>query len=537
MQKQKRLTEYVDIAAVNEVLGSLLAEPGLLRECNLNNEDFPELFHRIVFAAINNLVRSGVDELDAVTIDEYLSHYEIQYKNFRKNNGFHYIEMVKQAAKPANFSYNYDQVRKFSLLRRYVQSGIDVSEYFDPNESNPEEDEVRRRKLDQDSITDIINHFKLKQIQVTTPFVRSESRDSRKAGELGLDQLERWKNSTAWGIGYSSAYLTTILHGMRPRTLTIRSAGTGVGKTRMALADLAHACSPYYWDPRSEQWAKNPNGVQNGALYIGTEMELLTEINPILWAYIADVPEDHIKYNQFDKGEEERVRQAIEMLEKDANIWLEYLPDFTVGALSDIIEEHVLNHNVDHVFFDYIHATPELLAEFGAQSYARMTTREDQALLSLSTKLKQMTRDFGVSINTATQVNAEFRNENIRDQTLVAGAKAVINKADNAMIVSNPTLKEMKKIDSILRNSISAVPNLVLSVYKVRDGQHSNVKIWLNVDYATMRVHDLFVTDYDYKLIDIEKTYINVWSDDVATTTPIYLQSELPDDAARTARF
>ena len=34
-----------------------------------------------------------------------------------------------------------------------------------------------------------------------------------------------------------------------------------------------------------------------------------------------------------------------------------------------------------------------------------------------------------------------------------------------------------------------------------------------------MRVHDLFVTDYEYKLIkDIEKTYINVSDEEYAST-------------------
>lgn len=40
----------------------------------------------------------------------------------------------------------------------------------------------------------------------------SEGRDSKKAGVGGLEQKEKWKKDTAWGIGYSSAYLTTVLH-------------------------------------------------------------------------------------------------------------------------------------------------------------------------------------------------------------------------------------------------------------------------------------------------------------------------------------
>ena len=53
----------------------------------------------------------------------------------------------------------------------------------------------------------------------------------------------------------------------------------------------------HYYDKTLGKWCENPNGTYNGALYIGTEMELLEEIDPILWAYIADVPQDHIEFN------------------------------------------------------------------------------------------------------------------------------------------------------------------------------------------------------------------------------------------------
>ena len=531
------INEYVNKNAINVLLGTLLQHPKLLREYPLSNEDFPELFHRLIYAAINNLVRNGADELDTITIDEYLSHYEVQYEVFNRYNGLQYLETIKQLGKSGNIEHVYSQVRKFSLLRRYKAAGIDVSEYYDPDNLDPEKQEQTRAKLDSESVTDIINHFKRKQIMITAPFLRSESRDSKRAGTGGEEQLDSWKESTAWGLGYSSAYLTNILHGMRPRTFTVRSAGTGVGKTRMALADMAHACVPYYWDSHKKCWSANPNGTSNGAVYVGTEMELASEIDPILWAYIADVPEDHIKYNDFEPGEEERVRQAIQILDNEANIWLEYLPDFTVGALSDVIEEHVLNHNIQHVFFDYIHSTPELLSEFAAQSASHMGLREDQGLLYLSTKLKQMSRDFGVSINSATQVNGDFRNDEIRDQTVVAGAKSILNKADNGMILSRPTERELKQVSSIIKSNVMPTPNLVCSVYKVRGGKFTNVKVWMYVDYSTMRTHDLFVTDYNYNLLtNIAKIYINVNESEVASQTPSYLgMDELPESTSEVA--
>lgn len=504
---------FVNKRAINYVLGAIIKEPALLRQYDIDCKDFPERFHRVIFAAVNNLADKGTENIDAADVDEYLSHYNAQHKTFNSGGGVEFVKWLISEAKTDNIKYYHDQLKKFSLLRGFVEHGIDVSEYFDPSEVDPDLIEQRRQRLDKESISDIITHFRKVQLEITAPFKRQESRDSKKVGENGLEQKEEWKKHLAWGIGYSSAYLTEILHGMRPKIYTVRSAGTGVGKTRTAIADIAYACSPSYYDPVKQVWAKNPNGVNNGALYIGTEMELAEEIDPIFWAYVANVPQDHIIFNEYAPGEEERVEQAIKLLKDDSNIWLEYLPEFNISMLESVIEEHVLKHDVRYVFFDYIHTTPALISEFQSRAKAHIALREDQILLELSSKLKQMARDYDVCINAATQVNAGYKDENNRDQSLVAGAKSIINKADNAMIAMPPTMNELELIRPILEEGIGGgqVPNLCYSVYKVRTGMWTKVKVWLYVDYSTMRIHDLFVTNYDYQLIrDIRKTYIDV---------------------------
>lgn len=250
-------------------------------------------------------------------------------------------------------------------------------------------------------------------------------------------------------------------------------------------------------------------------------MELLEEIDPILWAYIADVPQDHIEFNMYEDGEEERVDKAIDILEHEANIWFEYVPEYDANTLEEIIETHKLDHDIEYVWFDYIAATVELNSEFAAESKTKMVVREDQVLANLSKKLKNFTRKFDVSIDSFTQVTGDFKNEANRDQTIVRGAKSIIDKADGALIAMPPTEKELKKVEPILREMINKpTPNLIYSLYKNRGGKWNKIKIWMYIEYSTMRVHDLFVTDYEYKLIkDIEKTYINVNDEDFASNT------------------
>lgn len=525
--KKSKLLSYSNKQAIREVLGGLIQDPSLIRKYKIVQNDFPETFHKLIFASINNLYKNGAETIDAVAIDEYLSHYETQYQIFTKNEGINFIEKVQDMALLSNFKYYYELLKKFSLLRSYVENGVDVSEFFDPDEIDPVTIESQQKRLDEYSIQDIINHFKKKHSKIVAPFLSTEGRDSKKAGVGGHEQKEKWKQDTAWGIGYSSSYLTTALHGIRKRRFNVKSAGTGVGKTRTSIADIGYACAPYYYDKSLNKWCENPNGKHNGALYIGTEMELLEEIDPILWAYIADVPQDHIEFNMYEPGEEERVDKAIDILENESNIWFEYIPEFDANTLEEIIENHKLEHDIEYVWFDYIAATVELNSEFATESKTKMVVREDQVLANLSKKLKNFTRKFDVSIDSFTQVTGDFKNEANRDQTIVRGAKSIIDKADGALIAMPPSEKELKKVEPILREMINKpAPNLIYSLYKNRGGKWNKIKIWLYIDYSTMRVHDLFVTDYEYKLIsDIEKTYINIndenYASNIASKQPV----------------
>ena len=513
----KELSNYSDKQAIREILGSFLQEPKLIKEYKVVKADFPERFHKVIFATISNLYQNGAEEIDAVAIDDYLSHYNEQYVVFNKNNrGIEFIDSVKEMAVPSNIKYYYDRLKKFSLLRSCVKSGTDVSYFFNPKEIDPLTIENQQTRLDESTTNMIISYLKKQFLGAVAPFAVNGDRDSKKAGVGGAKQKELWKNSTAWGLSLASEYMTTIFHGSKKRRFNVMSAGTGVGKTRISMANLASLCAPKLYNKELNKWLPNPNGIKNGGLYIGTEMELLEEIDPILWAYMADVPQDHIEFNTYEGDEEERVDEAIRLLAEEANIWLEYIPEYDLSTLEAVIEEHKLKHEVEHVFFDYIHTTVELLSEFAHASKVKMAVREDQILAQVSSTLKTLTRRYDISLDTGTQVSGDFKNSENRDSTIVRGSKAIIDKADGAYIAMPPTAIELKKIEDIMRTKIDCpIPNIVLSVYKNRGGKWNNIKVWLYIDYGTMRIYDLFVTDYDChpdsdKVKGLEKTIITI---------------------------
>ena len=523
-QEKADIKLYQSKSAIREVFGCLLKDPRLLASYQLGKPDFPDNFHKVLFLAINNLYAQGITQLDPIIIDEYIKTSQSSlYSIFVKENGIGYIEKALTHSKPENFVANYNEVRKFSILRDFINDGINVDDVYNPLEEDPDIADTQREKFNAMSIDDLLDVYHKKVLAIAGKYSTNGSRQSVKAGsEKAAQQKEEWKKNIAYGVSYASNYQNTITYGMRKKKFSICSAGTGTGKTRFSIAHICHSFVPKYWDSTLGKFVPNPNGEQNAILYIGTEMELIEEIEPILWAYVADVPEDHILQGRYEPREEERVDEAIKII-RDGKIYLEYVPDYNIKKLEQIIIKHVTEHGVRHVFFDYIHITTDLIAEFQGNTKANMTIREDQVLTNIATKLKDLCNEYNISIDTWTQLSGDWKNEQNRDQTIVRRSKALIDKADVASILSVPTKKEIKELEPVFHHALAfgkKQPNVCMSFYKNRGGRYNRIKVWLYVDYSTMRVHDLYCTNYDNEIIaDIPQTYMKIEEDKVIATT------------------
>ena len=520
-----KLTDVCDSSAIRQVLGCIIQDPSLLKIYKLVTSDFVDTFHQIIFASIFNLYKNEYEVIDAYLISDYLKdNFPVHYKIFERHNGISFLNNISSLAVLGNFKGNYTTVKKWSLLRELIKNGIDVSEFYDPNDIDIEKEELRRIRLQETDIDEIINYYRNKLLRIDNLFNSKRGRDSVKAGSQEIENLiEKWKVENDFGLSYSSQYLTTVTYGMRKKRLTVLSAASGTGKTRINIANICYSFSPKYWSIDEKRWKENPHGVQNRALYIGTEMELVQEIEPILIAYISAVPQDHIQFGRYEDGEEERVKEAIRILREEANIYLEYIPDYDITTLESIIEEYVTLHGVSHVFFDYVHTTTELISEFQNAARAKMQVREDQVLANLSLKLKELTRKYNISIDTCTQVSGDYKNIDNKDETIIRGSRAIVDKIDVGYIVSKPSKKEMKMLEPILKSGFNHEyePNICYSVYKNRGGKYSRLKIWLYIDYDTMRVHDLFVTDYNFNHLPIEKTQVKITEDQKVIITTV----------------
>ena len=499
-----------------QILGCVLQNPKILNDkrYKLFKTDFPEVFHKIVFASIYNLNEQGIGDIDEIAIDNYISKYPEQYSIFQKNNGIEYLLTIKEKANNDNFQYNYDRLKKFSLLRRYEEKlGIKVDEIYDTKEVVPKKIQDMEDNFDNLTLEDIIKFFDCKILEIKGEFSTSNSSQRKKAGENGKVIKEQLKESPAMGLGLESKYLTTILRGARKKKYIVRSSPSGVGKSRTAIGELGCLCANEIWDLQKKRWVVNPNGKNNVGLYIGTEMDLDEEVDTALWSYVSGVPQENILDGYYKDGEEERVDRAIEILE-ESKIFLEHIPDFNKQTIREKIEEYQKLYGLDIVIFDYIEITSSLTEEYATKRRG-VVIREDRVLEDLSKTLKDLAGEFDVWVLTMTQCNGDWKDEKNRDETLIAGSKGIVRKADGGIIAIPPTKKELELVDGITRNmGFTKVPNMVFDVYKNRGGKINKVKVWCYQDLDNMRIYDLFVTNKDYEPVEVKKTYINVKKDE-----------------------
>lgn len=494
------------------VLSSLIHEPSLIMDDHypLCPDDFPERFHRIIFAALDSLAHSGVKEFDEVVIDNYLSKYPKQYTVFEQNDGMQYIiNICDSFYQPQNFDHNYNSLRKCSVLNRLATEGYDISRYYDANALTSEEIGQIRKTFDEASIDTILSSYEGQLMGIKACYCSETERKGVQAAQ-GMKQLkEQLKQSPEMGMPMNSAKLTTICRGRRLKKFYFKIAPSGVGKSRISMGDAILPSVPEWWDLTQKCWVKT--GYNQPTLFISTELEI-DEAQTLIMAYVSGVPEDHILDGVYlDADEEIRVDHAIEII-NNSPLFIEYMPDFNIDDIEAVVKEYKLKHNIGYVFFDYLTTSMKLLMEIATKARG-INLREDNVLMMFSTRLSLLAKKLNVHIDSSAQANGEWKTMKDPDQNLTRGAKGISDKVDVGYCVLPPTEKDMeayKRIQGASGTHFLKQPNLIYHIYKVRRGRLNHVKLFVDFDYSTMRTTDLLVTDKDYKPLKVDGTNIEL---------------------------
>jgi len=495
-----------DKRAILNTIGCLMLDPTLIDDIDrpLDRTDFDtEALYELLYVAIFNSYMQGVKDINEFTIDSYLSSYKEQYEIFQTNDGLNYLASAREMSSLDNYDYYYHRLRKYSLLRYYEKKGYNTKSIFDPTVS-VEELTKEMEKFDNYTEQDIVGMVETDLvISPTIKYCTNMLTTEIQAADDAMDLVESFMKIPDVGVPLNNDGLNTVARGARKGCLYMRSLPQGQGKSRCAAGDACKIAVPYVYNKDKKDFVYT--GMSEPTLYITTEMTV-DEIQTILIATVSKVNEEHILYGEYKDDEFERVKKAVEYI-RSSPLYIVHIPDFSIEDIKNIIKKYNREFKVEYFFFDYISTSLRLMSEVNGKS--RMGLKEHQLLLVFSTELKTIAQQLGIFIFTASQLNGEAQNATIKDQNLLSGAKALANKLDVGIISMRPTQREQDKLDAIIQNHFGLrMPDMGHWVYKVRRGRLTHIIIWSQIDLGTMDEKALFVTDFDFNLIDIDFTQI-----------------------------
>ena len=499
-------SKYVDTTAVMQVIGSVFKNPGLLSQTDkytITEEDFDSDFHKVAFGAIYKIYELGADKVTLENISDFLSTRPKSEAIFKQAKGEDWINQVAESAIPEAFDYYYSRLKKFSLLRAYDKCGIDVRFIYDPdNILDVKKRQIQEDQLDTSSLEDIANKIDGMIEEIKMTYVDGAYGKASQAGEGIVDLIDRLKQYPEVGVPLYGPLINTVTRGARLKKFYLRSAATGVGKSRTLIADACNfACNMIY----DEMFGWIKNGTKQPTLFITTEQEL-EETQTMMLAFLSNVNEEHILNGKYEGNEEERVLEAAKIL-KNAPLYIEELPDFSLQDIEDRIRRNIRDHDVKYVCHDYIHTSIKILEEITRRS-GGVKLREDNILFMLAIRLKDLCNEYGIFIISATQLNSSYVESETPDQNLLRGAKSIADKIDVGMIILGVKEDDLTALEPVLSSNLFERPTIKISIYKNRRGRYKGIYLWCKADLGCCRIQPMFATGYDYEIINIDDTKI-----------------------------
>lgn len=499
----------VDKDTIMQVICGLMINPQYLSENDkyiLTVEDFSSLFEKYVFSAIYNLYKDGAEKIAVVDIDNYFNLHQVAKTVFEKANGVEYLQDCLEFCNADNFPFYYKRLKKLNALEDLKKMGYPINEFYEEDLTNDKAKNINDN-FEKLEITDIFQKIKKDIMAVETKYEKGNAAEAVSANEGIGELIKSLKVKPEVGARLQGDIFNTVCRGARKTKFYIRTMASGVGKTRAAIGDACLLSYPLRFNQSTWEWEWN--GANEKTLFIATEQEI-EEIQTLVLAYLTGINEENILFSTYTSAEEEVVKQAEMVMNYFSdNLFIVRLSDPNIEQIKAVVRKNWLEHDIQNVFYDYIFSSPSLLTEF-----RDLKVREDVALGMMSAALKDLAVEMKLFVMSSTQTNGKVEDEKgIKNESVVRGARSIIDKGDIACIVSRVTPDEEELLSEVIENT-GIIPNQVMDVYKVRRGRYTNVKIWSCVDLGTCRKLDLFITDVKYKEIEGFRTIDFLFEED-----------------------
>lgn len=468
-----------------------MKKPSLLERTelyHLKETDFHYSLEKLLFVAINNLFFGGIENIQINDIVLYIEDNLRIKRIFEKENGLVYLQDCFDYSKLENFDYYYNHLKKTNLLIQIQSTGRSIEKFYCDDILNPNY-QIINDSFEKTSIEDIILYYKTEISELEREYViGSLAAESR--AEDDIDTLmEDLLNEPEIGCALQGDYYNHIHRGARKGKYYLRSASSGLGKSRNMVGDACYLAYPKRYNSILQKW--EDCGDTQKVLYIMTEQDP-EEIKTMILSYLTDLNEEKFLYADFTQEELVLVGQAVEIIKENQNLYFAHIPDPCSSLVKNVIRNHHYRFNIEHFFYDYIFSSPALLSEY-------RTVAEHVALRLLSTTLKNLAVELNSFVMSSTQISIDRNDrDGFKDEQYLQGSRAIANVVDCGCIMNRPSQEELYLVKDFSA-SAGIQPNLVTDVYKNRRGKYTKVRIFSYIDLGTCRKKDLFVTDSTMK--------------------------------------
>lgn len=480
---------------MGQVLGSLLINGDLLYDNSypIEAKDFIREY-ALVFSCVNNMVRKGVRQFDDEMVLDYINtHYpswkDIYVEMYPEND---FVKNLMLTAKSFNFPFHYNNIRKMSYLRDLNEMNYDISKLYDVDGV----DEQLNKSFEKMTLEDIITKVKVEFNELHQNWVQGSDEDESLSSDTVTDEFLDDALEGDMEVGHKFPMglevLTHIYRGQLPQKYHLNMAGSGVGKTRIKMLEAVNNACEYMWDDDNEEWVFT--GKAKPTLFISTEVTMKS-LTTMLIAFISGVNESKIKRRKCSAEEKRRIRKAREIFKK-GKLYLEYMPNFTIDSIEASIEKYVLNKKIEYLYFDYIHASANVIANVGKRT-GNKGLGTDKVLEAFSIELKRLCNKYFLNFATSCQVNRNSQGDDAKSFGSVRGAYSLPDKFDNVMFSETPNKKDLQKFKDLELYEGFLEPNFTITILKNRDGEDNEITLWFNLNKGNMRFTFLNATDKD----------------------------------------
>lgn len=338
--------ELKDIAAESGVISSLIYYPEYYTTDNiLTPKFFYDPSNQCLFWAIEQLIQSGVENIDSVNLNNMINSNEAIKKTLQRYNlgdVTKYVEFAQYAARKTYEEYKLLVENVVTLAYKREVCSFSNSIYKEC--FNPDNTLDNISNLISNGFNEISNKYyfnndsvmfgeKIEQLWETMCSKRNED------GSFGIPSvIPRVNNYFTYGRG----------------ELVLIAGGTGKGKSSLLLNEATHS-------------------LKNGIATMIIDTELTDDVFfPRLLANVSGVAVPIIKSGKYSKGELEKIEEAKKWLREQPFIH-EYMPTFNKFKIEQMVKKWKTQKDLGLFIYDYIKPGNTYGAAETSQSLGLMT--------------------------------------------------------------------------------------------------------------------------------------------------------------------